>query len=249
MTDYTDEEWEEIARKWRQAAGLDDAVPFDAPAFIRWLKQAGYIRDYVCVSDADLSSEGKYEPDENRVYFRNSTWNGALGGDPHHIWTLVHEGCHAILKHEETRLRATSTARRFEPRAIRRDETHTDRLTASIVAPFDKANFRPGISADDIQERFRVSRPTAIRRLAEFERMFRRKHGIPRPLPPGVVDFLIEQKRKGFPVMSLDNIRPLAPEPQKQYEGDPCPQCNNFTLVREGLSTKCDRCGARTGED
>jgi hypothetical protein len=46
----------------------------EAPAFIRWLKHSGYIRDYICVPDADLpNAEGKYEPDEGRLSTRLSS--------------------------------------------------------------------------------------------------------------------------------------------------------------------------------
>ena len=31
------------------------------------------------------------------------------------------------------------------------------------------------------------------------------------------------------------------------YEGDPCPECQNMTLVRNGTCLKCDTCGATTG--
>jgi ribonucleoside-diphosphate reductase alpha chain len=33
----------------------------------------------------------------------------------------------------------------------------------------------------------------------------------------------------------------------KGYEGDPCPECGAFTLVRNGVCLKCDTCGATTG--
>jgi len=33
----------------------------------------------------------------------------------------------------------------------------------------------------------------------------------------------------------------------KGYEGDPCPSCHHFTLVRNGTCLKCDTCGATTG--
>ncbi len=33
----------------------------------------------------------------------------------------------------------------------------------------------------------------------------------------------------------------------KGYEGDPCPDCGNFTLVRNGSCLKCATCGATTG--
>jgi ribonucleoside-diphosphate reductase alpha chain len=31
------------------------------------------------------------------------------------------------------------------------------------------------------------------------------------------------------------------------YEGDPCPECQNLTLVRNGTCLKCDTCGGTTG--
>ncbi len=33
----------------------------------------------------------------------------------------------------------------------------------------------------------------------------------------------------------------------KGYEGDPCPECGQLTLVRNGACLKCDSCGATTG--
>ena len=33
----------------------------------------------------------------------------------------------------------------------------------------------------------------------------------------------------------------------KGYEGDPCPECQQLTLVRNGTCLRCDSCGATTG--
>jgi ribonucleoside-diphosphate reductase alpha chain len=33
----------------------------------------------------------------------------------------------------------------------------------------------------------------------------------------------------------------------KGYDGDPCPECSSFTLVRNGSCLKCDSCGSTTG--
>lgn len=33
----------------------------------------------------------------------------------------------------------------------------------------------------------------------------------------------------------------------KGYEGDPCPECGNLTLLRNGTCLKCDTCGSTTG--
>jgi ribonucleoside-diphosphate reductase alpha chain len=34
---------------------------------------------------------------------------------------------------------------------------------------------------------------------------------------------------------------------QKGYEGDPCGECGQLTLVRSGACCKCDTCGATSG--
>ena len=31
------------------------------------------------------------------------------------------------------------------------------------------------------------------------------------------------------------------------YEGDPCGECQNYTLVRNGTCMKCNTCGSTTG--
>jgi ribonucleoside-diphosphate reductase alpha chain len=33
----------------------------------------------------------------------------------------------------------------------------------------------------------------------------------------------------------------------KGYEGDPCPECKQFTMVRNGTCLKCETCGATSG--
>jgi ribonucleoside-diphosphate reductase alpha chain len=33
----------------------------------------------------------------------------------------------------------------------------------------------------------------------------------------------------------------------KGYEGDPCPECKQFTMVRNGTCLKCVSCGATSG--
>jgi ribonucleoside-diphosphate reductase alpha chain len=46
-------------------------------------------------------------------------------------------------------------------------------------------------------------------------------------------------------VLPLDNEVHVAK--MKGYEGDPCPVCGHFTLVRSGTCMRCDTCGSTTG--
>ncbi|MEQ9363911.1 MAG: hypothetical protein RIF32_06700, partial [Leptospirales bacterium] len=39
----------------------------------------------------------------------------------------------------------------------------------------------------------------------------------------------------------------IAAAKMKGYEGDPCPECGQFTLVRNGACLKCLSCGGTTG--
>jgi IrrE N-terminal-like domain len=250
MADYSEEEWEGIGTRWREAAGLNGTVRLDAPSFIRWLKGNGCIKDYVCVPPADLPTcEGKFEPEEERIYYRQTTWRGAVQGNPHDVWTLVHEGCHAILKHGETRLRASGANKAVRSRRGAKDELDANRLAASLLAPFDKADFKPGMTANEIATRFGLSREAAEKRLKEFERIYRQRNGLPRPLPAGIIDFLQAQKRRGYPVTSLPDGAIVPLNNIKRYEGEACPNCSEFKMVRIGTRMRCDACSATTGED
>ena len=49
------------------------------------------------------------------------------------------------------------------------------------------------------------------------------------------------------PGTALPAARAAAAARIRGYEGDPCPECGNFTLVRNGTCLKCDTCGTTTG--
>jgi ribonucleoside-diphosphate reductase alpha chain len=44
--------------------------------------------------------------------------------------------------------------------------------------------------------------------------------------------------------MHMDQVREAR---MKGYEGDPCIECGNFTLVRNGTCLKCLTCGGTSG--
>jgi len=61
------------------------------------------------------------------------------------------------------------------------------------------------LTVEEIAERFDISLTAAKVRARELARMSRRATGTLRQLPPGVADFLRDQKRKGFRVTSVDS--------------------------------------------
>lgn len=65
-----------------------------------------------------------------------------------------------------------------------------------------------------------------------------------------MIDFLAEQRRKGHNVTSLPAIDLAAIQVrQPRYEGDACPACGDFKMVRISTFMKCDLCGTSTGDD
>ncbi|MEM7547411.1 MAG: vitamin B12-dependent ribonucleotide reductase [Pseudomonadota bacterium] len=46
---------------------------------------------------------------------------------------------------------------------------------------------------------------------------------------------------------SSNDMKLRAEAKMKGYEGDPCGECGNFTLLRNGTCMKCDNCGSTTG--
>ena len=49
------------------------------------------------------------------------------------------------------------------------------------------------------------------------------------------------------PGLELPEAAKVAQARVKGYEGDPCPACGSFTLIRSGTCMKCDTCGGTTG--
>jgi ribonucleoside-diphosphate reductase alpha chain len=58
---------------------------------------------------------------------------------------------------------------------------------------------------------------------------------------------LVDQARQAKPKAEEEQAVKIAQARVKGYEGDPCPVCGFFTLVRNGTCLKCDTCGSTTG--
>jgi len=252
MAYLEDKDLERAARNLRLELGIDDQLRPDMTLVLQKMKHHGYIVDYARVPDHLMpDAEAKFNPDERRLHLRDSTYRAAQQTVPRSRWTIAHELGHVALNHIRTRHRSAlpREIERIAP-TIRRDEAQAHKFAAAFLAPFHRADFSSATTPEEIAHRFGISLPAARRRVDEFAQMYRRLLGIPRPLPQGIVDFLAEAQRKGHKVMSLVSSETLAEHPRTiYYEGDVCPGCNNFMLVRNGLNMKCDYCGTITGND
>ena len=70
----------------------------------------------------------------------------------------------------------------------------------------------------------------------------KKSNGHAKPAPAAVAT---PPKPAAAPVLSREER--IKQAKQKGYEGDPCSECGQLTLVRSGACAKCDTCGATSG--
>jgi Zn-dependent peptidase ImmA (M78 family) len=244
-----DDDYDNLARVLREALGLDGQVYLDVLEALKRLKHRGYLKDYFIVPDSDLAGAyGKFVSEERCIYLRKSVYEDARAGDPRARYHVVHEISHCALNHQHERKRAIA-AGPAEKKHTRGDEREADRFAAAILAPSHRIDFSLQTTPHEVAKRFGLSDVAAELRTQEFARMYRRRHGLKRQLPPGVIDFLSEKRRQGHHITSLPAEDIVAMQVrQPTYEGDACPNCSSFTMFRVGTQLKCDTCGTMTGE-
>ena len=64
---------------------------------------------------------------------------------------------------------------------------------------------------------------------------------------PAPKEQVLEQATTGAQLRQPSSTDEREQARMKGYEGDPCPECSSFTLVRNRSCLKCDSCGATTG--
>jgi Zn-dependent peptidase ImmA (M78 family) len=252
MSYLSDEDFETAGRNLRVKLGIDDQFRLDLIDVLRRLKHQEYIVDYVRIPNCSMpDEEAKFDPDKRIIYVRESTYLAAEKGEERARWTIAHEVGHFALNHRKIRNRSSDpkVIEKIAP-TIRRDESQAHRFAAAFLAPLHRAEFSPQTTAQQIAARFGISMQAAGNRLEELSRIYRRLRGIKRQLPNSVIDLLAEARRKGHKLKdpALIELVSESDAPLK-YEGDACPCCSEFKLIRSGISMRCGNCGAVTGDD
>ena len=207
MVTRTEEDYEQIAKSWRVKVGVDNVLQIDMLRVFEELKSQRIIEDFVFVPDDFLGgAEGRYDPDLRKVFLRESDRVGVTQRSPRSSFTMAHEMGHIVFKATKARDRSSDPIRSYAP-TIRRDERPADRFAAAFLSPYHRSNYAPGTTAQQIAQQFNLSPDAARIRIEEFARIYRRQHGLRRPLPANVVSYLEEARARGRVVTSL----PVAP--------------------------------------
>jgi Zn-dependent peptidase ImmA (M78 family) len=253
-----DEDIEQIARDARRVLGIEFVPRPDMVTAVFKAKYLGLIRNYARIPDAEMPNDlAAFDPDAGVLSLKESTFvaaNEVLADPPERArarFTIAHEFGHVFLGHKRTRHRNIS-GRKIEQIAapIIRDEADADRFAAAFLAPAHLIENPLLLSARNVADRFGLGLTASTIRLETLQRIYRRAHGIPRPIPNSIYEFLADAAKRGEKVTSLEdeNKRRAAEARVKGYASMPCPKCGRSTLVRASAGMKCDRCGSVTRE-
>jgi Zn-dependent peptidase ImmA (M78 family) len=242
-----DEEFEEVARATRRRLGIEHQPQPDMVTILFKLQQLGIIDGYERVSDVEMPDDlGAFDPDSRLLRLRDSTFiaaNDVAGRRPERErarFTIAHELGHVVFGHKKTRHRNTSgrLVDKIAPTIVR-DENEADKFAASFLAPLYLAGNPLLAHAGQIAERFGLSIRASEIRLEQLQRLYRRAHNLPRPLPKSIVSFLEKAKKGGAKIESLEIEQQRLQTEAKSYQGESCGKCGNASFMRNGICRKC----------
>ncbi|MGY4176782.1 Zn-dependent peptidase ImmA (M78 family) [Bradyrhizobium sp. USDA 4518] len=196
----TDEDLEDVARRFLRKIGLEHQVKPDMMTIISKLKHVDPSFKYRRVADRDMpDAEARWSSDATEISLRESVFIGMQKAEPRARMTVSHELSHYLLKHEGHLNRSTvKTVVEISARRIAHQESEARRLAPIILAP--EYLVPEGASVEDIMTMFGLSHEAAVIRKDEIEAVRRRRRGEKRPLPQSIIDYLKEAKRRGHPV-------------------------------------------------
>lgn len=201
----TDEDLEEIAKGFRKQLGLEHQVRPDMLTVITKIKQLAPPFNYCRVPDEKMpDAEAQWDSEKYTVRMRESVFVGIQRGEARARWAVAHELSHFVLKHEG--LLNRSVQKTISERTVARvrfQEAEARRLAAIILAP-EYLVPNPA-TVEELISGFGLSNEAAIYRRDEIDQVRRRRAGIARGVPTSIADFLREQKRRGYPVTSIED--------------------------------------------
>jgi hypothetical protein len=199
MAYLTDEQLEAQAVSLRERLGLAVDCVITWSDLVPRLERAFPGLRLLAVPDEEMPYPGEADPENNRIKMRQTAYNQLKAGSAWALETLVHELCHFQLGHRGVHHRRGG---RDHSRQNADDEKQTHLLAKAVIAPAAAAM---GIrSADELAQKFNLTKASAAKRWEMLERLMRRKDGRPRELPSNVVDFLLAGRARGLKIKSLE---------------------------------------------
>lgn len=201
----TDEEMEARAKALRRSLGLEDVPIMDMMTVLCKLKHIYRGFNYSRVVDHEMPhEEAQWDAFGQVIRMRESVFCGMQRGESRARMTVAHEIAHLYLKHEGIRNRSiTKSISEITVSQVKKEEHEAKRFAAVFLAPSHLID--DIMTPEDIARKFNISLSSAILRRDEVDKLNRRRAGINRELPPVVIDYLREARRRGYkPMTDID---------------------------------------------
>lgn len=143
----------------RQKFNMKDVKDFPIVVFLENLlpKMMPDFELEICTIAEMGNKNGETFPKEHRIRIREDVYNGAVDGDPRHRMTLAHELGHLLL-HEKENLGLCQIDDNKKTVAYVSSEWQANAFGGELLAP---SYLIRGMSVDEIQRKFNVSRRAA----------------------------------------------------------------------------------------
>lgn len=155
----------ELAKAFREVVGVSEREKFPILEFIEFfLGKVGF--SFEVLEDFEL--KGKYAealPNEKKLLIRQSTYDGAVEGNPRDLFTLAHEVGHLFLHNSQT----ITLARRDRNIKIYEDpEWQSNTFAGELFAPADAII---GMSKEEVMNRYGCSGQVADIQLKQAQKI------------------------------------------------------------------------------
>lgn len=200
MSFKTDEELEERGRKFLRRIGMENVVRPDLMTILAKIKHLDRGFNYRRIPNGEMpDAEAQWDSDRCVIRIREGVFVGMQRGTPRDRMSVAHELSHYVAGHQGLLNRSTKKSiSEVAVARIRRQESEARRLAAILLAP--EHLVPEEATADEIAMMFGLSAEASTYRKEEVDRVRRRRRGTRRDLPPDVLDYLTEAKRRGHTI-------------------------------------------------
>jgi hypothetical protein len=251
----SEEQLEYRVRQLREAYDIKPGIALDVRNFLKKYLSRHLDLKFQVVEDWELPRvEAQTYAIGKSIKVRKSLFERFEAGDPRAEVIILEELAHYMFQHSGIRNRAVGDRdTTVQPRGIyAAEEWQAKYFAVALKSPLDDA--ARCTSAEQLQERFRLSKQAARIRWEEVERHKRKISRQGRPIDAELVAELDQWRRRWG---STKKTTPSRSDPPKEivqaaarfsavaqgYSGTACTNCSNYTIVETGRCHTCSTCG------
>ena len=176
------------ARKVLETLGMSSCLAPDIPTLLKRVKDHYPTFTHEPKLAREMGSDEAWlDAETETLFYREGVLEDAAAGKPRARFTLAHELGHYVLNHPGT-LRRNANKAVYVNAELKGYEREADVFASYLLAPSEAVSHCS--SPQDVDARFQISSQAAEIAYERAKRDHRLDNGIPRTLPPRVIDMI-----------------------------------------------------------